>query len=302
MEMRYVVSKITFPARLVILAGCGVVGLALQVIVPGGYGFLPGIIVMVPGLLFMFRKNFRNKPMDVGQEDWQPASVREFDRIKSNLQLTREKRYSVIYRSGFGWFIAVVLLVLALILLSGGRRLGALVCADALVLLVPFLFSGNVSLWTPQELAFRMRVFEPILSTEQAEGGDIIITPYLRLDKDKENHQIPEDIRLMVEPRRKPADFLGVQMQVAVNKGPNGSVPYMYSVFLCKGKGPTYQALSRERFGDYECEPGGDKEYGYVVVRQKTSGTGYHTTDADVRRLYDMVKTRLLRMKEQGAV
>ena len=297
MEMRYVISKAAFPARLVILAACGAAGLALQVLIPGGYGFLPGIVVMVPGLLFMLAKNFKNKPMDIGQEDWQPASVREFDRIRSNLQLTREKRYAVVYRAGFGWFIAVVLFVLALILAVAQRRLGSLVCADALVLLIPFLFTGNVKLWTPQELAFRMRVFEPILSSEQAEGGDIIITPYLRLDKDKEGHQVPEDIRLMVEPRRKPADFLGVQMQVAVNNGPNGNVPYMYSVFLCKGKGDTYQALSRERFGDYEHEPGGDKEYGYVVVRQKTSGTGYHTTDADVRRLYEMVKEKLQAMK-----
>jgi hypothetical protein len=30
-----------------------------------------------------------------------------------------------------------------------------------------------------------------------------------------------------------------------------------------------------------------------VVVRQKTSGTGYHTTDADVRRLYEMVTEKL---------
>ena len=142
-----------------------------------------------------------------------------------------------------------------------------------------------------------MACLGPILSAEQAEGGDIIVTPYLRLDKDKEDHQIPEDIRLMVEPRRKPADFLGVQFQVAVNKGPNGAVPYLYSVFLCKGKGETYQALSRERFGEYEREPGGDKEYGYVVVRQETSGTGYHTTDADVRRLFDMVKEKLLAMR-----
>jgi hypothetical protein len=297
MEMKYVLSKAAFPARLAIFATCGAVGLALQVLIPGGYGFFPGIVAMVPGLLFMLVKNFKNKPMDIGQEDWQPGSVREFDRIRNNLQLTREKRYSVIYRAGFGWFVAVVLCVLALFLASAQRRLGALVCADALVLLIPFLFTGNVSLWTPQELAFRMRAFEPILSSEQAEGGEIIITPYLRLDKDKENHQIPEDIRLMVEPRRKPADFLGVQMQVAVNKGPNGSVPYMYCVFLCKGTGDTYKAISTLRFGDYEREPGGDKDYAYVVVRQKTSGTGYHTTDADVRRLYEMVKEKLLAMR-----
>jgi hypothetical protein len=294
MEGRSAIGKVAFPARLVAFAGCALVGLALQVVIPGGYGFLPGLVVMVPGLLLMAAKNFRNKPLDIGQEDWQPASILEFDRIKSNLQLTRNKTYSVIYQPGFGWVIAIALLIVAFILRGGDHRLGALLAADALVLLIPFLFTGNVSLWTPQELAFRMRVFEPILSSEPAEGGDIIITPYLKLDKTKEGQQIPEDMRLMVEPRRKPADFLGVQLQVAVNKGPNGNVPYMYSVFLCKGKGATYQAFSKAHFGDYVTEPGGDKDYGYVVVRQKTSGTGYHTTDADVRRLYAMVKEKLL--------
>jgi hypothetical protein len=294
MEIKYAIAKVAFPGRLAAFAGCAVAGFAVQILIPGGYGFLPGLLVMVPGLLLMAAKNFRNKPMDIGQEDWQPASVREFDRIKSNIQLTREKRYSVIYRPGFGWFIAIVLAIFAFVLNGSEHRLGALVAADALVLLIPFLFTGNVSLWTPQELAFRMRVFEPILSSEPAEGGDIIITPYLKLDKTKEGQQIPEDIRLMVEPRRKPADFLGVQLQVAVNKGPNGNVPYMYSVFLCRGKGATYQAFSNARFADYVKEPGGDKEYGYVVVRQKTSGTGYHTTASDVKRLYDMVKEKLL--------
>ncbi len=293
MEMRYVIPRVVFPARLAIFALFAAIGFALQILLPGGAGFFLGTVLMVPGLLFLSAHGFRNKPMDIGKEDWQPASVREFDRIKSNLQLTRQKRFSVIYRSGFGWFIAVVLAGVSIILAMSDLPFAALVTFDALVLLVPFLLTGNVKLWTPQELAFRMRVFDPILSTEQAEGGDIIITPYLKLDKDKEGHEIPEDIRLMVEPRRKPADFLGTQLQVAVNKGPNGSVPYMYAVFLCRGKGATFQKLSAQRYEDFVKEPGGDAEYGYVVVRQKTSGTGYHTTDGDVRRLYELVKDKL---------
>ena len=210
MEMRYVLSKIAFPPRLC-SAAFGAAGCAVQVILPGACGFLLGVIVMVLVLLFMFRRNFKNKPMDIGKEDWQPVFVREFDRIKSNLQLTREKRYSVIYRGGFGWFIAIVLLVIA------------------------FFLSGRIAAWgrwssrTPLSSWSRScsRETSPcgrrrsspspmkkssILSSEQAEGGDIIITPLpLRLDKDKEDRQIPEDVRLLVEPRRKPADFLGVQ-------------------------------------------------------------------------------------------
>jgi hypothetical protein len=47
------------------------------------------------------------------------------------------------------------------------------------------------------------------LRSEQAEGGDVVITPDLKLDKDKEGNQNPEDIRLMVEPWRKPASGVG---------------------------------------------------------------------------------------------
>jgi len=294
MEMRFIIPRVAFPARLVIFAGFAILGFGVQVLLPDGPGVLLGPLIMVPGLLFVSARSFRNKPMDIGNENWQAASVREFDRIKSNLQLTRHKPFAVIYRPGFGWFVAVVLALAGGVLAMRGRPSAALVAFDALVLLVPFLLTGNVMLWTPQELAFRMRVFDPILSTEQAEGGDIIITPYLRLDKDGEGHEIPEDIRLMVEPRRKPADFLGVQLQVAVNKGPNGNVPYMYAVFLCRGKGDTFRKVSAWRFDDFVKEPGGDAEYGYVVVRQETSGTGYHTTDADVRRLYETVTKKLL--------
>ena len=161
------------------------------------------------------------------------------------------------------------------------------------MLAIPVFFTGNVSLWTPQELARKMSVFESILASGPLEGGDIILTPYLRLDKDKQGRQIPEDIRLMVEPRRKPADFLGVQLQVAINKGPNGPVPYMYAVFLCKGKGDSYQRFAAERYGEFVREPGGDKDYGYVVVRQRTERGGYHTTPDDCRELFALVKQKL---------
>jgi len=297
MQMTYVVPRIPFPARLAALAGFAALGMAVQILLPGGGGFILGLLLMVPGLVLASAKNYRNKPMDIGLEDWQPASAAEFNRIRSNLSMTKKSRFSIFYKGGLGVLAVIVLGVVSFFLFAGDRGFAATLSMDALVLLIPLLFTGNVSLWTPQELARKVSAFEAIIASEPTEGGDIILTPYLRLDKDKEGRQIPEDIRLMVEPRRKPADFMGVQLQVAINKGPNGPVPYMYSVFLCKGKGATYQAFAAARFGEYVREPGGDKEYGYVVVRQKTSGGGYHTTDADVRRLYDMVKEKVQKIK-----
>jgi len=294
MQMTYVVPRIPFPARLAALAGFAALGMAVQILLPGGGGFILGLLLMVPGLVLASAKNYRNKPMDIGLEDWQPASAAEFNRVRANLSLTKESRFSIFYKGGLGVAAIVVLGVVSFFLLGSGRSFAATLCIDVLVLLIPLLFTGNVSLWTPKELARKMGAFEAIVTSEPTEGGPIIITPDLRLDKDKEGRQIPEDIRLMVEPRRKPADFLGVQVQVAINNGEHGAVPYMYAVFLCRGKGETYQALAAARFGDYVREPGGDKEYGFVVVRQRTESGGYHTTPDDCRELYAMVKEKLL--------
>ena len=124
----------------------------------------------------------------------------------------------------------------------------------------------------------------------------IIVTPYLRLDKDKKGREIPEDVRLMLEPRRKPADFVGIQIQVAINNGANGAVPYMYAVFLGKGKNNSFRALEKMNYGNYIKEPGGDEEYGYIVIRQKTGGGGYHTTTGNCINLYNTVKAKLFNM------
>ena len=294
MQQTYAVPAIALPLRLAGYIGFAALGAAVQILLPGAGGALLGAGLMIPGLVLIWSKGYRNKPLDLGFEDWQPVSAAEFTRVQSNLDQTRKRRYSVFYKAGFGVFLFILVLLFVPISFVLGSGLLALFFFDAAVLLLPLFFGANVRLWTPKELAFKMRSFQTIVKNEQTEGGDVIITPYLRLDKDKEGRQIPEDIRLMVEPRRKPEDFLGVQIQIAINNGPNGPVPYMYAVFLCKGKGKTYTRLTAESFGNMVTEPGGDAEYGYIVIRQPTSGTGYHTTDADIRGLYSLVKEKLL--------
>jgi hypothetical protein len=297
MQASYAVPNIPLPLRLAAYVGFAALGMAVQILLPGAGGALLGAALMIPGLILLWTKGYRNKPLDLGFEDWQPVTAAEFARVQSNLAQTRQRRFSALYKTGFGVFIFIMLILLGLVSFILSSGLLALFFFDAAILLLPLLFGSNVRLWTPKELAFKMHGFETILKNEQTEGGDIVITPYLRLDKDREGRRIPEDIRLMVEPRRKPEDFLGVQFQVAVNNGPNGAVPYMYAVFLCKGKAKTYRLLEAENYNAMVTEPGGDAEYGFIVVRQQTSGKGYHTTDADIRALYKLVKEKLLALK-----
>jgi hypothetical protein len=297
MQANYAVRNIAFPVRLAAYAGLAALGMALQILLPGAGGTILGALAMIPGIVLIWPKGYRNKPMDLGFEDWQPVSAAEFTRVQDNLALTKQGKFPVLYKTGFGVFILVIIVLLIPAAWIFASDILALFFLDAAILLLPLLLGSNVRLWTPKELAFKMHGFETIVKNEQTEGGEIVITPYLRLDKDTEGRRIPEDIRLMVEPRRKPQDFLGVQIQIAINNGPNGPVPYMYAVFLCKGKGDTYRRLEKEDFGGMVTEPGGDADYGFIVVRQQTSGKGYHTTDADIGNLYGLVKKKLSALK-----
>ncbi len=60
MEMKFAVSRIALPSRLVLFAGCSAAGLLIQSLLSGGLGFFAGILLMVPGIVFLWAKNYRN--------------------------------------------------------------------------------------------------------------------------------------------------------------------------------------------------------------------------------------------------
>ncbi len=65
-------------------------------------------------------RHYRNKPVDLGFEDWRPASMTEFSRILSNLERTRKAKLPLIYRAGCGVSILAALLIVALITMARG--------------------------------------------------------------------------------------------------------------------------------------------------------------------------------------
>ncbi|MBE3134739.1 MAG: hypothetical protein IMZ55_14820, partial [Acidobacteria bacterium] len=125
MQMTYVVPKIAFPARLAAFGGFAALGLAAQILLPGGGGFILGLLLIVPGLVLISAKNYRNKPLDIGLEDWQPASAAEFNRVRANLSLTRQSRFSIFYKGGLGVAAIIVLGVISFFLFASDRGFAA---------------------------------------------------------------------------------------------------------------------------------------------------------------------------------
>ncbi|MFP4382641.1 MAG: hypothetical protein ACLFST_10575 [Spirochaetia bacterium] len=286
MKMAYHLKGLPFYLRILLFSIIEILGMAVQNLVEGG--FIWGTLIMIAGWAVMWAKNYDNRPKDQGYEEWKPVSIDEVERIRSNIN--RSKNTSLpVYLNPTARGVFIILLIIAVFIsffASAASESGVFfaVVLDIFIIFVPLLFSGLVKLWVPGELTMKLNSFTSILDVSLP--NDLKLTPYLRFDKDKQGREIPEDLRFLLEKKRMPDDLVGAQFQIAINSGPNGKVPYMYAVLICRGKGKSYNTASNRRFKDFVVEAGGDEEYGTVVVRQETSGGGYFTDDQACKRLF----------------
>ncbi|MBN2875942.1 MAG: hypothetical protein JXM71_12665 [Spirochaetales bacterium] len=280
MEHRFKYLKLGLHSRLVI-AGVAFSAAALLQIATASV--LIGLPLVALGWFALALKAVTNKPKDTGLEEWRAVGDGEVARIADSLKRSKKLRMATV-----GPAVLKVLFIFMVMVPSGiaafsGSRMG-LALFDFCLFAIPGLFFGVVSVHVPYEFDMKLARFLAAMNVSRPEG--FVLTPYLRFDKDEEGRDVPEDLRLMLEPKRKPADLVGVQFQASINKGANGYVPYMYAVVLTKGRnGPAHLAFRTMRAAGFEVEAGGDESYGTVVVRQETEGGGYHTSDDDCERL-----------------
>jgi len=271
-------------ARLVLFGAFAVAGISLQILAPGV--FMVGTLLLALPLVLLRVKPWTNKPRDLGEEDWQPTGAAELDRIADAFRNAKKLKIPFWYKSGSGIVFTVLILFMYAFSAVALPRV-ELVFLDALILFWPALHFIRVKIWVPRDFEMVMGALQAARSVPPPE--DVILTPYLRLDRDDAGLRIPEDARLMVEPRRKPEDLVGIQVQAAINSGANGRVPYLYAVVLTRGQGPSWKKAAALRARGFEVEAGGDDAYGTVVIRQDTGNGGYHTAPDDCRALMTLV-------------
>lgn len=284
MDISFRFLRLGLAARLVVVAAAYALGVLVQVLSGSA---LPGVPVMVAAWLLLALKPATNKPRDKGLEEWRAVSDAEVTRIADNMGQSKKLRARLAGPAALKALALLGIGAAGLVAAAFSPRLG-MAALDACLFLVPGFFFGRVSVHVPYDFDMKLSGFLSVMDVPRPEG--YALTPYLRFDKDEEGRDVPEDLRFMLEPRRKPADLVGVQFQSSINKGANGDVPYMYAVVLTKGKGgAAYQAFKTMRARGFEVEPGGDDEYGTVVVRQETDNGGYHTTDDDCAALAELM-------------
>jgi hypothetical protein len=284
---------LSLPSRLAIAAALYCLGALAGLL--SGLPFL-GFALAALGWIPLALRAASNRPDDQGLEEWRLVGIEEVDRLDEGIRAARKIRKKAASKGGV---VALVLLSPLLFFGFVGAAIFGRVDIQygmglAVVYLVPALFFGRLKVFLPAEIDLKLPSFRAVLSRKPPEGLSVV--PYIRFDKDEKGGDVPEDLRLLIEARRKPADLVGIQLQAAINEGPNGKVPYLYAVVLTKGRGQSWNAASRFTAHGYEVEAGGDDTWGTVVIRQDTKGGGYHTSPEDCRRLAEICQGLLQRL------
>jgi len=285
-------------ARFALSAGLfafgAILGLALTA------SIFPGLVVGVLGWFPLMLRKATNKPNDQGLEEWRPVGMADVDRLSDSL--VQSKKLAKKTKSKLApllWVILPVPIFIGFVLfgLAMGRTDISYLLAFGLVYVVPALFFGRIRVHMPKDISLKMPCFKAVLEIPLPEGINLV--PYIRFDKDDKGADVPEDLRLMFELKRPPADLVGIQLQAALNNGANGIVPYLYAVVLTRGtEGSAHGAAARLKVKGYEIEAGGDEKYGTVVIRQDTGGGGYYTTPGDCSDLARICLAFLERLKK----
>lgn len=283
MENYFKNFQLPLKSRLLISGFVWALCVAMQLLVES---LLVGVGLAFVSWFLLFLKPLTNRPSDKGFEEWRAVEESEVIKVLDNVNQSKQMKKKLEGSTGFKILVFIGLLI-GFIINFVEDNYKAVFFLDALLFFFPGLFFGQAKIFIPLTFQLKLSGFLSIMNIKLP--PNFRLTPYLRFDKDKDNLDVPEDIRFMLELKRKPEDLIGVQFQMAINNGANGAVPYLYAVILTKGKGATHKTLSQINISGYHVEVGGDDEYGTVVIRQFTKGTGYHTKNEHCINLFESI-------------
>lgn len=257
------------------------------------FGFFPAklaacFMIVIP-LFLLYFPGVSTKPDDRGEENWQPVTMKEVDNIILMSKNLKSVKIPFFYNPliMIPFFIILIIFFIFLYFISG-IKINLFYILLPLSAFVPFLFFGGIHKWVPVKLLKTVEVFKPVYQANIPDNFKLI--PYIRFDRDKDGKSVPEDIKFVYEPVREIKGFNSVQFLLTWNRGRDREVPYLYGVMLFEDSTLRYKIC--DVHSDFICESADSENNGSffpLVIRQNTSGNGYHTNKDDVHRLVSYV-------------
>ncbi|MCA8913447.1 MAG: hypothetical protein KDB82_17235 [Planctomycetes bacterium] len=277
--------KMSYKARLLLLAALVLVGLGLQAAFLSAWWGAPFLLGAV---LFGWIRGFDNR-LDFRSYhhggEWKRT---EIDRIRDILVQDRKMQdwdASLLdFTSPLGalcFFVAVaVVLIAAFVIGSYSPDVGWIVVLDGLLLIVLSWFNGMRAVHRKPDLVLKAKHMDAVLASLPTSMYQRADFKAQMLVEGKDEQQVPMDFKLLVEFKDSPPGFYGVQSQVVINRVQGAGYPYCYACIVAAS-----ELNMLDRIGSTHRLPAGlikeeqrKKDVQVLVIRQHTTSTsGYHT-------------------------
>jgi hypothetical protein len=291
-EIKFSIAKsLPYNGRLVIIAALLLAGLSVQAI---GYGqdwsLFAGAPLLLAATMLSIVKGFSNVPEHLqGTPEWRGAERAQLENI---IKLDRKSRdwdqsvLDVTCASGAMVLLAAagVVVVVAFGLYASGQDWAARAwVVDACLLLAPHWFTGIRHILKNAPLTVKASLLLTIIDFwEKSRQDDEMMLPQMEVLAGPKG-DLPRDAKLVLRFSRLPDTFLGLQVQIAINRVEGADYPYLYCVLVAR---PEMEMLSKVESKEpppprliVERERKPADSVDILVIRQdaKAGSRGFHT-------------------------
>jgi hypothetical protein len=284
---------------LVLLAG----GFAVQALVH----LLLGAVLLFAGTLLAVVKGFSNAPERIeGPSEWRGGTREQLANILEIARKSRQWDKSAIdITCGTGCGMLLLALVAGAIVtyvlsMTGQGWLAGAWALDASVLLLPHWVTGVRRILTNDPLTIKAGLLLDMIDLwEQDRREGESVCPQMLITRGPKG-EMPSDAKLVLRSEKLGDGFLGLQVQVVLNRVQGSDYPYLYCVLVARRRvGMLARREPRAPEGivvEYQQQPGDDVDV--VIIRQKTTSTsGYHTDGAACRAIFSFALDQCRRLE-----
>jgi hypothetical protein len=296
-EIQFVLAKSwPYNRRLASIIGLLVAGFLLQSLVLHVLGLLVGAGLLLAATLLSVVAGFGNVPDEMaGPQEWRGAGREQFEQVMKIARRSRQWDQSfldITCAVGGTVFVVMLVVLLLLVLVLWGNKhewLAITLALDAGVLLLPHWVTGVRRILTNDPLTVKIGLLLAIVDLwERERRADETVHPQMQVRRCPRG-EMPCDAKLVFRFAELGENFLGLQVQVVLNRVQGSDYPYLYCVLVARPSLGMLDRLTRQPTASIVTE-GDHKEADNVdvlVVRQKTTKTsGYHTNAAACQDIF----------------
>lgn len=287
----HVWKSLPYNLRLLLAFFLIVVGFLIQY-----YGsLLPGLFFLVGGNSLLLVKGYDNR-IKLGKlklsGEWVKTDRQHIEQI---IELNKKMRFwdrsafDVTNASGRALFIFFLSVLFIFWLLAYGtdNYYMQFLAVDAAFLFIPHWLSGLKRITTLPFLMLKIGIYKKLLkdNEEIVKDLDINFMVYVK----GEDAKLPTDIKMKVDFKNAPEDFMGMYAQISLNNVQGRYYPYFYVVLVAKNS----LQMTNKYFNRINVsrsiikEKSNENNLDIIIIRQHTTKTsGYHTPRKVVNKIF----------------